>query len=176
MIKYKHLGGKLCIVQIVCVIETTPLVPRECYKENLGSCSKILSTKNFYNSSSCLVYFYRMWDKIAMANQKTNLCKWGKVKIFGNYTNRSQSHARRSQEQIESGNPSYPSVQNLLSSSLLSKNITIEICRIITTPGALSGCETLSYEHRPRVLQTTLYIIILWRCACCVQLQLISHG
>ena len=48
-------------------------------------------------------------------------------------------------------------MQNLLSSSLLSKNIGIKIYRTITLPVVLSGCETWSLtlreEHRLRVYE-----------------------
>ena len=50
------------------------------------------------------------------------------------------------QEQIKSrlklGNACYHSVQNLLSSSLLSKNLKINIYRTIILPVVLYGCET----------------------------------
>ena len=63
------------------------------------------------------------------------------------------------QEEIKSrlklGNACYPSVQNLLSSSLLSKNLKIKIYRTIILPVVLYGCETWSLilreEHRLRV-------------------------
>ena len=58
---------------------------------------------------------------------------------------------------LKSGNASYHSVQNLLSSSLLSKNIKIKIYRIIILPAILYGCETLSLtlreEHRLEVFE-----------------------
>ena len=43
---------------------------------------------------------------------------------------------------LKSGNACYHSVQNLLSSSLLSKNLKIKIYRTIILPVALYGCET----------------------------------
>jgi len=50
------------------------------------------------------------------------------------------------QEEIKSnlklGDACYYSVQNLLSSSLLSKNLKIKIYRTIILPVALYGCET----------------------------------
>jgi len=53
------------------------------------------------------------------------------------------------------GNACYHSVQNLLSASLPSKNLKIEIYRTIILPGVLYGCETWSLilreEHRMRV-------------------------
>jgi len=65
------------------------------------------------------------------------------------------------QEEIKSrlklGNACYYSVQNLLSSSLLSKNLKIKIYRTITFPVVLCGCETWSLtlreERRLRVFE-----------------------
>ena len=57
----------------------------------------------------------------------------------------------------KSGNDCYHSVQNLLSSSLLSKNIKIKIYRIIISSVVLYGCETCSLtlreERRLRVFE-----------------------
>ena len=54
-------------------------------------------------------------------------------------------------------NACYYSVQNLLSSSLLSKTLSIKIYRTIILPVALYGCEswslTLREEHRLRVFE-----------------------
>jgi hypothetical protein len=54
-------------------------------------------------------------------------------------------------------NACYLSVQNLLSSRLLSKNITIRIYKTIILPVVLYGCEiwslTLREEHRLRVFE-----------------------
>ena len=44
---------------------------------------------------------------------------------------------------FKSGNACRHSVQNLLSSSLLSKNINIKVYRTIILPVVLYGCETL---------------------------------
>ena len=65
------------------------------------------------------------------------------------------------QEEIKSrlklGNACYYSVQNLLSSRLLSKNLKIKIYRIIILPVVLYGCETWSLilreERRLRVFE-----------------------
>jgi len=58
---------------------------------------------------------------------------------------------------LKSGNDCYPSVQNLLSSSLLSKNLKIKIHRIIILPVVLYECETwwltLREKHRPTVFE-----------------------
>jgi hypothetical protein len=56
---------------------------------------------------------------------------------------------------LNSGNAFYHSVQNLLSSCLLSKNLKIRIYKMIMLPVVLYGCETWSLtlreEHRLRV-------------------------
>ena len=56
------------------------------------------------------------------------------------------------QEEIKSrlraGNACYNSVQNLLSSRLLSKNLKIKIYRTIILPVVLYGCETWSLTLR----------------------------
>ena len=58
---------------------------------------------------------------------------------------------------LKSGNACYYSVQNLLSSSLLSKNFKDEIHRNIILPVVLYGCETwsltLNEERRLRVFE-----------------------
>jgi hypothetical protein len=58
---------------------------------------------------------------------------------------------------LKVGNPCYYLVQNLLSSSLLSKNLKIKIYRIVILPVVLYGCETwllkLREECRLRVFE-----------------------
>jgi hypothetical protein len=49
---------------------------------------------------------------------------------------------------LNSGNVCYHSVQNLLSSHLLSKNITVRIYKTIIFPEALYGCKTWSLALR----------------------------
>jgi hypothetical protein len=65
------------------------------------------------------------------------------------------------QEEIKrrwnSGNSCYHSVQNHISSCLLSKNVEIRIYKTVILPVALYGCETWSLtlreEHRLRVFE-----------------------
>jgi hypothetical protein len=58
---------------------------------------------------------------------------------------------------MNSGNACYHSVQSLLSSRLLSKNLTIRIYKTIILPVVLYGCETWSLtlreKHRLRVFK-----------------------
>jgi len=86
----------------------------------------------------------------------------------GNYPKRNKLHLgttltnqKSIQEEIKSrlksGNACYYSVQNLLSSRLMSKNLKIKIYRTIILPVVLYGCETWSLtlreERRLRVLR-----------------------
>jgi hypothetical protein len=58
---------------------------------------------------------------------------------------------------LNSGNACYHSVQNLLSSRLLLKNVKIRIYKILILPVLLYGCEiwslTLRKEHKLRVFE-----------------------
>ena len=58
---------------------------------------------------------------------------------------------------LQSENACYHSVQNLLSFSLMSKNIKVKIYRTVILPFVLYGCETwsptVSKEHRLRVFR-----------------------
>jgi hypothetical protein len=72
--------------------------------------------------------------------------------MFGNMTNKSKNKRR-----LNSGNACYHSVQNLLSSPLLSKNIKLRIHKTVILPVVLYGCETWSMtlreQHRIRVYE-----------------------
>jgi len=67
------------------------------------------------------------------------------------------SIAEEIKSRFRSGNACYHSVQNLLSSSLLSKNLKIKIYRTIILPVVLYGCETWSMtlweERKLRVFE-----------------------
>jgi hypothetical protein len=69
--------------------------------------------------------------------------------------NLNQEEIRR---RLNSGNACCHSVQNLLSSRLLSKKVKIRIYKTIILPVVLYGCETWSLtlreKHRLRVLRT----------------------
>ena len=56
--------------------------------------------------------------------------------------------AEEIKSRMRSGNACYHSVQNLLSSRLLSKNLKIKTYRSIILPVVLYGCETLSLTFR----------------------------
>ena len=73
------------------------------------------------------------------------------------------SIAEEMKSRLRSGNACYHSVQNLLSSRLLSKNLKMKIHRAIILPVVLYGCETWSLTlgegKQLRVFENT----VLWR-------------
>jgi hypothetical protein len=58
------------------------------------------------------------------------------------------------------GNACYHSVQSLLSSHVLSRNLKVKICKTIILPFVLYGCETWSVtlreEHRLRMFENSV--------------------
>jgi hypothetical protein len=84
-------------------------------------------------------------------NIKTDHSSFGMVEEF-KYLGTTLTNQNSIQEEfkcrLKSGNSCYPSVQNLLSSSLLSINLKIKICRTIILPVGLYGCETWSLTLR----------------------------
>ena len=78
-------------------------------------------------------------------------------KYFGTTLTNQNSIAEEIKSRLRSGNACYHSVQNLLSSRLLSKNLKIMIYRTIILPVVLYGCEawslTLREERKLRVFE-----------------------
>ena len=70
------------------------------------------------------------------------------LKYLGTTLTNQNSIAEEIKSRLRSGNACYHSVQNLLSSRLLSKNLKIKIYRIIILPFVLYGCETWSLTLR----------------------------
>ena len=72
-------------------------------------------------------------------------------KYLGTTLTNQNSIQEEIKSRLKSGNACYYSVQNLLSSGLLSKNLEIQVYRTIMLPVVLYGCETwsliLSEEH-----------------------------
>ena len=79
-------------------------------------------------------------------------------KYLGTTLTNQNSIAEEIKSRLRSGNACYHSVQNLLSSRLLSKNLKIKICRTIILRVVLCGCETclltLQEERKLRVYET----------------------
>jgi len=69
-------------------------------------------------------------------------------KYLGTTLTNKNSIAEEIKSRLRSGSACYHSVQNLLSSRLLSKNLKIKIYRTIIWPVVLYGCETWSLELR----------------------------
>jgi len=69
-------------------------------------------------------------------------------KYLGTTLTNQNSIAEEIKSRLRSGNAGYHSVQNLLSSTLLSKNLKIKIYRTIILPVVLYGCETWSLTLR----------------------------
>jgi hypothetical protein len=78
-------------------------------------------------------------------------------KYFGTILTNENYVQEEIKSRLKSGNACYHSEQNLLSSSLLSKNLKIKIYRIIILPVVLYGCKTWSLtlreERRLRVFE-----------------------
>jgi len=81
-------------------------------------------------------------------------------KYLGTTLTNKNSIAEDIKSRLRSGNACYHSVQNLLSSSLLSKNLKIKIYRTIIFLVLLHGCETwlltLREERKLRVFENTV--------------------
>ena len=81
-------------------------------------------------------------------------------KYFGTTSTNQNSIQEEIKCRLKSGNACYHSVQNLLSSRLLSRNLKIKIYRTIILPFVLYGCETwsltLSEERRLRVFENRM--------------------
>ena len=78
-------------------------------------------------------------------------------KYLGTTLTNQNSIAEEIKSRFRSGSACYHSIQNLLSSRLLSKNLKIKIYRTIIFPVVLYGCEnwplTLWEERKPRVFK-----------------------
>jgi len=78
-------------------------------------------------------------------------------KNLGTTLTNQNSIAEEIKSRLESGNACYHSVQNLLSSRLLSKDLKIKIYRTVIFPVVFNGCETWSLtlreERKLRVLE-----------------------
>ena len=81
----------------------------------------------------------------------------GEFKYLGTTLTNQNSIQEEIKSRLKSGYACYHSVQNILSSSLITKNFKIKIHRTIILPVVLYGCETWSLilreEHRLRVLE-----------------------
>jgi hypothetical protein len=88
-----------------------------------------------------------------------NHLKCEKIQILGDDTNQNDIHDEI-KNRLNSGNACYYSVQNLLSSHLISKNLKIKTHKAVILPVVLYGCETWSLtlreEQRLRVFENSV--------------------
>ena len=82
-------------------------------------------------------------------------------KYLGTILTNQNSYQEETESTVKSGNACYHSVQNLLSSSLISKNLNIKIYRTKILLLVLYGCQTwslkLTEERRPRVFEKRVF-------------------
>jgi hypothetical protein len=91
-----------------------------------------------------------MQNKITTLRQVTNPLKSGTVEMLGPILTNQNSIHEEIKNLLKSENVCYTSVQNLLSCSLLTKNIKIQIYRTKILPVASYGCETFLFNVRLR--------------------------
>jgi len=84
-------------------------------------------------------------------------------KYLGTTLTSQNSIAEEIKSRLRSGNACYHSVQNLLSSRLISKNLKINIYRITILPDVLYGCETWSLTLREERKLTVFENMVLRR-------------
>src|SRR5215469_9305354 len=84
----------------------------------------------------------------SMKTDNSSIEKVEEFKYLGTTITNQNSIQEEIKSRLKLGNACYYSVQNLLSSSLLSKNFKIKIYRTIILPVVLCGCETWSLTLR----------------------------
>jgi hypothetical protein len=77
--------------------------------------------------------------------------------------NKSKFFSGRNKSTLQSGNSSYHSIQNLLSSILLSKNVKIEIYSLMILHFVLCGCDDRSLTLREERCLRVFYSSVLRR-------------
>jgi hypothetical protein len=100
------------------------------------------------------------WRGHSVKTDNSSIERVEEFKYFGTTLTDQNSIQEEIKSRLKLGNAWYYSVQNLLSSRLLSKNLKIKIYRNITLPVVLYGCETCSLtmmeEPRLRVFEKSV--------------------
>jgi hypothetical protein len=108
-------------------------------------------------------YMLVSWDQNAGRNWEIKIGNRSfenvsQFKYFGTTVINQNFIQEEIKRRLNSGNACYHSVQNLLSSRLLSENMKVRIYNIMILPVVLYGCETWSLteceEHKLRVFET----------------------
>jgi len=111
-------------------------------------------------------YMVMSWDRNAGRGHSVKIdnCSFERVdefKYFGTTLTNQNSIQEEIKSRLKSGNACYYLVQNLLSSSLLSKNLKFNIYRTIILPVVLYGCKTwpliLREERRLRLRRLRVF-------------------
>ncbi|KAJ4438846.1 hypothetical protein ANN_14799 [Periplaneta americana] len=104
-------------------------------------------------SGICTKWKYKNWRFI--------LRRGGKIQISWSNSNKYNDTQEEIKCRINMGNACYYSVEKLLSSSLLSKNLKVRIYKTVILPVLMYGCETwtltLREEHRLRVFENKVF-------------------
>jgi len=106
--------------------------------------------------STWLCLKIRLQDEVKIQSLIKAPLKGWKISNVWKKLNESKFYSREITSRLKSGNTCFHSVQNLLSSSLLSKNLKIKIYRTIILNVVLNGCETCSFTLREELMLRVL--------------------
>jgi len=104
-----------------------------------------MATRAFFGIKYCIVHPAGRIHSVRIDNSTFE--RMEEFKYLGTALTKQNSIAEEIKSRLRSGNACYHSVQNLLSSTLLSKNLK-KIYRTIILPVVLYGCETWSLTLR----------------------------
>jgi hypothetical protein len=96
------------------------------------------------------LYRLRYLSSTACINSSSSSERVEEFKYLGTTLTNQNSIQEEIKSRLKLGNAFYYSVQNILSSSLLSKNLKVKIYRTTILPVVLYGCETWSAQDRDR--------------------------